>query len=54
MWRFAAEQVRLTEFLPERSEKVTLTVLKSSSYTLPRSKKIQKATITIVNQGGSR
>jgi len=44
----------LPDAVKERSEKVTLTVLKSSSYTLPRSKKIQKATITIVNQGGSR
>jgi hypothetical protein len=44
----------LYDTVKEKSEKVTLTLLQGSGYNLSRIKAQRKATISIVNQGGSR
>lgn len=44
----------LTDATKERSEKITLTLFPGTSYTLARTKSLRKATMTIINLGGSR
>ena len=44
----------LYDTIKERGEKVTFTLQPGAGYNLSRNKKSRKATVTILNQGGSR